>query len=221
MTGACQCHAGFTGDVCHALCSPGFFGLKCTKECGDCGDGYICDPAIGCCRVDQVSCGEAQKTYEALMGGSEKKSGVFVLILVVSAILSVLLTLMVLYYRRQYHKEKDPTFATVVYHPKDDEANEIENPMYKTRESMVDPPALRLLTEEEEELENKKIRGRTAVDRAQNEYASLDDVVGTSSSSSNRDSAYEVPSYRNSLNSPDRVAAENEANALRNGNLYT
>lgn len=136
-----------------------------------------------------------------------------------AVILCLLLGLTVLFYRKRYHKEKDPTFATVVYHPKEDEANEIENPMYQTRQSVVEPNCLRLLTEEEEELENKKIRGRSHMDRATNDYATLDDVAGTSSSASNRDSGYEIPSYRNSLHSPN---AENEANMLRNGgNLYS
>ena len=64
-----------------------------------------------------------------------------------------------------------PILRIFRYNPKGDDANEIENPMYKTRESVVEPNEFRLLTEEEEDLENKKIRGRSHADRVQSQLA--------------------------------------------------
>ncbi|KAK6036592.1 laminin EGF-like protein [Cooperia oncophora] len=68
VTGACQCHPGFTGEFCHALCPKGHYGLRCARECGDCGVGYECDAAIGCCHADQLSCGQALLEFQRQQG---------------------------------------------------------------------------------------------------------------------------------------------------------
>ncbi|KAK5977098.1 EGF domain-containing protein [Trichostrongylus colubriformis] len=114
VTGACQCHPGFTGEFCHALCPKGHYGLRCARECGDCGVGYECDAAIGCCHADQLSCGQALLEFQRQQGEHGSRAGIILLALVVFGLASVLLVSMMLYYRRKYFREKEPDVPTVV-----------------------------------------------------------------------------------------------------------
>ncbi|VDO81504.1 unnamed protein product [Heligmosomoides polygyrus] len=115
VTGACQCHPGFTGEFCHALCPKGHYGLRCSRECGDCGAGYECDAAIGCCHADQLSCGQALLEFQRQQGGeSTSRTGIILLALIIFGIASALLVSMMLYYRRKYFREKEPDAPTVV-----------------------------------------------------------------------------------------------------------
>ncbi|KAK6041264.1 laminin EGF-like protein, partial [Cooperia oncophora] len=182
VTGACQCHPGFTGEFCHALCPKGHYGLRCARECGDCGVGYECDAAIGCCHADQLSCGQALLEFQRQQGEGGSRAGIIVLALVVFGLASVLLVSMMLYYRRKYFREKEPDVPTVVFHAvNNDEGTEFNNPLYSRQSMMVDPDRAEL-TAEEEALEEKKIRGRSRTDRSQNDYATLDEINGTASS---------------------------------------
>ncbi|KJH52428.1 EGF-like domain protein [Dictyocaulus viviparus] len=204
VTGACQCHPGFTGEFCHAsdfsfyyyfhrfdiihrnclVCPKGHYGLRCSRECGDCGVGYDCDAAIGCCHADQLSCGQALLQYQRQQSiENNSRTGIILLALIVFGIASVLLVSMVIYYRRKYIHEKEPDVPTVVFHSDPyntgSENTEFNNPLYTTQ-SIIDPIRSEL-NEDEEDIEQKKLRGRTTVDRAQNEYATLDDIIGPSS----------------------------------------
>ncbi|RCN30445.1 EGF-like domain protein [Ancylostoma caninum] len=172
VTGACQCHAGFTGEFCHALCPEGTFGLRCSRECGDCGVGYECDAAIGCCHADQLSCGQALLEFQRQQGSEgHSRTGIIILAVIVFGILSVLLVSMMLYYRRKYFREKEPEVPTVVFHAENhDEGTEFNNPLY-SRQSVLDPDrGAEFLTPEEEALEQKKLRGRSPADRIQSKF---------------------------------------------------
>ena len=96
------------------MCPESTFGLKCSKECpkDGCGDGYECDAAIGCCHVDQMSCGKAKQEFEALNGGGKSSGATWFFILLIIALCGVL-GLVALFYRNKYQKEKDPDMPTV------------------------------------------------------------------------------------------------------------
>ncbi|KAK5970532.1 hypothetical protein GCK32_010219, partial [Trichostrongylus colubriformis] len=117
-----------------------------------------------------------------------------------------------------------------------DEGTEFNNPLY-SRQSVIVDSERGALTAEEEALEEKKLRGRSRTDRTHNDYATLDEMTGTSSSSSRGGQCtepllaesreygetvdeYEMP-YSNGVRSPEARIKENQANAQRAGNLYT
>uniref|UniRef100_A0A1I7W842 Multiple epidermal growth factor-like domains protein 10 n=1 Tax=Heterorhabditis bacteriophora TaxID=37862 RepID=A0A1I7W842_HETBA len=241
VTGACQCHPGFTGEFCHELCPLGHFGLRCLKECGDCGEGYECDAAIVIfllmTLVLRVVLFISVLEFQRLEGtSSTSEVGIIVLAMTIFVAASLLLVSLVFYYRRKYFREKDPYLPTVVFHAENKgDGNKFNNPLYTVRQSLVDcDRAAELLTTEEEELENKKIRNRTKTDHIQNEYASMDEVAGPSSSNSSRtpcmvpllsktgepgwhagnkpsNDGYEVPGYQR-IDSPQRMEKENQIN---------
>lgn len=238
VSGACHCHPGFTGEFCHALCPESTFGLKCSKECpkDGCGDGYECDAAIGCCHVDQMSCGKAKQEFEALNGAGRSTGLTWFFVLLIVALCGGL-GLIALFYRNKYQKEKDPDMPTVSFHkaPNNDEGREFQNPLYSRQSVFPDSDAFSsenngnhqggppngLLTLEEEELENKKIHGRSAAGRGNNDYASLDEVAGEGSSSSASASASRRENPYADISSPDPVT-QNSANKKRaQDNLYT
>lgn len=95
-------------------------------QCGQCREGEICDAVIGCCNPNEGFCGKAAGWFNAVwrpglnafVSVAEKLSNtgttvgaaVLMLILVSACLLGA-----VLYYRRKYHKEKDPDLPTVTY----------------------------------------------------------------------------------------------------------
>lgn len=244
VTGACHCHPGFTGEFCHQLCPESTFGLKCAQQCNGCPEGYECDAAIGCCHVDQMSCGKAKQEFEALNGGKEGGGATWFFILIVIALCGVL-GLVALFYRNKYQKEKDPDMPTVSFHkaPANDENREFQNPLYSRQSVFPDSETFGsetrgnnggtggggpngLLSVEEEELENKKIHGRGGGTRGNNDYASLDEVAGEGSSSSGAGPSGSSNNrrenhYSHISSSPDPVA-QNSTNSKRaQDNLYT
>uniref|UniRef100_A0A0N5C7Z7 Variant-specific surface protein n=1 Tax=Strongyloides papillosus TaxID=174720 RepID=A0A0N5C7Z7_STREA len=106
------------------ICNEGTYGRECRFNCGECQGDMICNNVVGC-TLDPLL---AQKSRF-------KKYFSYGLLALVGAV--SLLVFLVMYYRKKYKKEKDPSLPTVVFHDtkgQDDTEEgvsmEIKNPLY-------------------------------------------------------------------------------------------
>lgn len=103
-----------------ADCPQDHFGPDCAYRCYNCSKGWICDPKFGCCPPNAEDCRQyiVEKQSKGLLGTeyakADSQTGTVVPIVVVVFLVAILLlALGVYYYRRKYHRARDPPGPTI------------------------------------------------------------------------------------------------------------
>uniref|UniRef100_A0AC35UBZ4 EMI domain-containing protein n=1 Tax=Rhabditophanes sp. KR3021 TaxID=114890 RepID=A0AC35UBZ4_9BILA len=168
-----SCEKGYWGNDCRSLCDQGSYGDHCKNTC-TCDDGHICDPIIGCCVEDQLTCGVATRDQLIMQKASNKQNIVYGAILIVVCV--CLLGTFTIYYRKKYRKERDPRLPDVIYHKKN--LDEHEDSSLKFTNRLADEPSY--VAVQESEFADREAARRKALDIEGAGYASLSDVGSTS-----------------------------------------
>ncbi|VDN57605.1 unnamed protein product [Dracunculus medinensis] len=199
-----KCCLGFyqTQEATCEKCLEGFYGNNCSIQC-NCTTPEICDNMIGCCEPESNSCRSSHKEY--LVQATANKRLTMIMIGIVTAV-AIFLFGVAFFYRKKYHKEKDPDLPTLTYYPhvkeflppSDIESREFNNPLY--RQSIVEP--VKPNTQEIDKFKTSRM------EPTMNDYATLDEVsislAGPSSTDpllTDRKSPYEVPYSQDSVSS--------------------
>ncbi|KAE9547511.1 hypothetical protein FO519_009277 [Halicephalobus sp. NKZ332] len=152
-----------------------------TEKVDDCCDGFYAENDV-CKPCTPEKC----KKNEPHIAPTDNKSTIGAGVIILLVLLGITVC-GVLYYRKKYHKEKDPELPTVTYHPEEKSADvipvephrEFQNPLF-TRAPQ--------LSEEEKQLEKLKIGTKQNyfmnTSTKSNDYAGLDDISQRPSSSS-------------------------------------